>query len=109
MLSTQIWIVIKQSTNLELNEQSLGGNECEELTHSQQQPQAPKTHKKSPTIRQAIRTVFCAPKGPFFTDSWSQLRSSARHTLSNQQAQVKQPETWKSRQQVAWFVFCLLK
>ena len=32
------------------------------------------------------------PKGPFFTDSWSQLRSSARHTLSNQQAQVKQPE-----------------
>ena len=31
-----------------------------ELTHSQQQPQAPKTHKKKPTIRQAIRTVFCA-------------------------------------------------
>ena len=34
-----------------------------------------------------------APKGRFFTGSWSQLRSSARHTLSNQQAQVKQPET----------------
>ena len=33
-----------------------------ELTHSQQQPQAPKTHKKKPTIRQAIRTVFCAPQ-----------------------------------------------
>ena len=32
-------------------------------------------------------------KGPFFTDSWSQVRSSARHTLSNHQAQVKQPET----------------
>ena len=78
MLSTQIWIVIKQSTNLELNEHSLGGNEYEELTHSQQQ---------------AIRTVFCAPKGPFFTDSLSQLRSCARHTLSNQQAQGKQPET----------------
>ena len=62
MLSTQIWIVIKQSTNLEWNEQSLGGNECEELTHSQQQPQAPKTHKKKPTIKQAIRTVFCAPQ-----------------------------------------------
>ena len=31
-----------------------------ELTHSQQQPQAPKTHKKKPTIRQAIKTVFCA-------------------------------------------------
>ena len=63
------------------------------LTHSQQQPQAPKSHKKKPTIRQAIRTVFCASKGPFLTDSWSQLRSSARHTLHNQQAQVKQPET----------------
>ena len=33
-----------------------------ELTHSQQQPQAPKTHKKKPTIRQAIRTVLSAPK-----------------------------------------------
>ena len=54
-----------------------------ELVHSQQQPQAPKTHKKKPTIRQAIRTVFCAPKGPFHTDSWSWMKSSARHTLSN--------------------------
>ena len=33
-----------------------------ELKHSQQQPQAPKTHKKKPTIRQAIKTVFCAPQ-----------------------------------------------
>ena len=33
------------------------------------------------------------PKGPFFTDTWSQLRPSTRHTLRNQQAQVKQPET----------------
>ena len=63
------------------------------LTHSQQQPQAPKTHKKKPTIRQAIRTVFCAPKGPFLTDSWSWMNSSARHTLSNQQAQPKEAET----------------
>ena len=47
MLSTQIWIVMKQSTNLELNEHFLGGNECEELTHSQQQPQAPKLKKRS--------------------------------------------------------------
>ena len=35
-----------------------------ELTHSQQQPQGPKTHKKKPTIGQAIRTVFCAPQMP---------------------------------------------
>ena len=33
-----------------------------EPTHSQQQPQGPKTHKKKPTIRQAIKTVFCAPQ-----------------------------------------------
>ena len=63
-----------------------------ELTHSRQQPQVPKTHKKKPTIRQAIRTVFRAPKGPFLTDSWSWMKSSARHTLSNQQAQPKEAE-----------------
>ena len=28
------------------------------------------------------------PKGLFLTDSWSWMKSSARHTLSNQQAQV---------------------
>ena len=90
MFSTQIWIVIKQSTNLELNEQSLGGNECEELTHSQQQPQAPKIRKKKPTIRLTTR-VTCSgpPKGPFFTGSLSWMKSSARHTLNNQQAQLK--------------------
>ena len=56
-----------------------------ELTHSHQQPQGPKTHKKKPAIRQAIRTVFCAPpKGPFLTDSWSWMKSSARHTLSSE-------------------------
>ena len=54
-----------------------------ELTHSQEQAQAPKTHKKKPTIRQAIRTVFCAPKGSFLTDSWSWMKSSARFTISN--------------------------
>ena len=53
-----------------------------------------KLTKKKPTIRLTTRvTMLWAPKGPFFTGSWSQLRSSARHTLSNQQAQVKQPET----------------
>ena len=63
MLSTQIWIVIKQSTNLELNEPTLGvGMNVKTLTHSQQQPQDPKTHKKKPTIRLTIRTVFCAPQ-----------------------------------------------
>ena len=51
MLPTQIWIVMKQSTNLELNEpiDEVVMN-VKRLTHSQQQPQAPKTHKKEPTI-----------------------------------------------------------
>ena len=51
------------------------------LTHSQQQPQGPKTHKKKPTIRLTIR--LNAPIHPFFTDSWSWMKSSSRHTLSN--------------------------
>ena len=60
MLPTQIWIVMKQSNNLELNEpiDEVVMN-AKDLTHSQQQPQVPKTHKMMPTIRQAIRTVFC--------------------------------------------------
>ena len=61
MQQLKIWIVIKQSTNLELNEpiDEVVMN-VKRLTHSQQQPQGPKTHKKKPTIRQAIRTVFYA-------------------------------------------------
>ena len=47
---------MKQSTNLELNEQFLGVNE--ELTHSQQQPQAPKTHKKESTVRLTTRITM---------------------------------------------------
>ena len=70
------------------------GNEFEELTHSQQQPQAPNAHKKKPTIRLTTRvTMLWAPKGPFFTGSWSWMKSSARHTLSNQQAQLREAET----------------
>ena len=88
--TTQIWIVIKQSTNLELKNCFLAWNECEILTHSQQQqPQVPNAHRKKPIITSTTRvTMLLAPKGPFFTGSWSQLRSSARHTLSNQQAQL---------------------
>ena len=54
---------MKQSSNLELNEHSLGGNECEELTHSQQQPQAPKTHKNESTFRLTTRiTMLWVPQ-----------------------------------------------
>ena len=94
MLSTQIWIVIKPSTNLEFNEHSLGGNECEELTHSQQQPQAPKTHKKKPTIRLTTRvTMLWAPQTSLLYRLLVLDEAKTRHRLSNQQAQVRQPET----------------
>ena len=70
---------MKQSTNLELNEPVLGWNECEELTHSQQQPQAPKTHQKESTVRLTTRiTMLWAPKGLSFTGLMTQLKSSAR-------------------------------
>ena len=71
---------------------ALGLEECEILTHSQQQqPQIPNAHKKKSTVRLTTRiTMLWAPKGLSFTGSWSQLRSSARHTLSNQQAELKQ-------------------
>ena len=32
-------------------------------------------------------------KGPFLTDSWTWMKSCARHTLSNQQVQPKEAET----------------
>ena len=63
MLPTQIWIVMKQSTNLKLNEPIVEWNECEMLTHSQQQSQAPKTHKKESTVRLTTRiTMLWAPQ-----------------------------------------------
>ena len=39
------------------------GNECEVLTQSQQQPQAPKTHKKESTVRLTTTiTMLWAPQ-----------------------------------------------
>ena len=58
-----------------------GRNECEILTHSQQQPQAPKTHKNESTVRLTTRiTMLWAPKGLSFTGLRTQLKSGARHT-----------------------------
>ena len=59
-------------------DQLLGENECEKLTHSQQQQQALKTHKKKPTIRLTTRvTIIWAPQR---SGSWSWMKSSARQT-----------------------------
>ena len=46
MFPTQIWIVMKQSPNLELNEPIVEWDECEMLTYSQQQSQAQKNSQK---------------------------------------------------------------
>ena len=43
--------------------QFLAGNECEELTHSQQQPQPSNAHKKESTVRLTTRiTMLWAPQ-----------------------------------------------
>ena len=63
MLPTQIWIVMKLSTNLKLSEPIVEWNECEMLTHSQQQSQTPKTHKKESTVRLTTRiTMLWVPQ-----------------------------------------------
>ena len=94
MFPTQIWIVMKQSTNLELNEPIVEWNECEMLTHSQHQSQAPKTQKKESNsqVDYQNHNALGPPKGLSFTGLNTQLKSSVRSTLSNQQAQEK-PET----------------
>ena len=70
--------------------QLLGENECEILTNSQQQPQAPNAHKKESTVRLTTRiAILWPPKGLSFTGLRTQLKSSTTHTLRNQQAQVK--------------------
>ena len=73
--------------------QFLVSNECENSQTLTTTTTGSKTHKMNPTIRhairQAIKTEFCSPKGPFFTYSWSWMKSSARHTLRNQQAQLQ--------------------
>ena len=56
---TQIWIVIKQSNNFELKDCFLAWNECEILTHSQQQQQqVPNAHKKKSTVRLTTRITM---------------------------------------------------
>ena len=65
-----------------------------ELTHSQQQPQAPNAHKKKPTIRLTTRvTMLCAPQRSLLFWLLALDEERGRHTLSNQQAQLKEDET----------------
>ena len=69
------------------------GNKCERTHALTTTTTGSENSQKEAKIRQGIRIVFCAPKGLFLTDSWSWMKSSARHTLSNQQAQPKEAET----------------
>ena len=69
------------------------GNECERTHTLTTTTTGSKNSQKEANNQTRIRTVFCAPQGPFLTDSWSWMKTSSRHTLSNQQAQPKEPET----------------
>ena len=80
MFPTQIWMVMKQSTNLELNEPIVEWNECEILTHSQQQSQAPKTHKKESTVRLTTRITMLKDSIEVKCKNHTQQSTSSRET-----------------------------
>ena len=72
--------------------QGMGWNECENSHTLTTTTKGSKNSKKSQqSDKQSEQcSVPPPPKGSFFTDSWSWMKSSARHTLSNQQAQLQQ-------------------
>ena len=64
--------------------QVLGGNECEKLSHTHNNNhRLQKLTKRSKQSDKQSEQCSVPPKGPFLTDSWSWMKSSARHTLSN--------------------------
>ena len=70
------------------------GNECERThTLTTTTTGSKNSHNETNNQTDNQNSVSVPPKAPFFTDSWSWMRSSARHTLSNQQAQLKEAET----------------
>ena len=83
MHQLKIWIAIQQSSKMELNEQSFGVGMNLKYSH---------THNNNHRIQKLTKkSQQCSgpPKGLSFTGLRTQLKSSARHTLSNQQAQLK--------------------
>ena len=69
------------------------GNECERAHTLHNSQRLLNLTKRSQQSDKQSEQCSVPPKGPFLTDTSSWMKSSARHTLSNQQAQVKQPET----------------
>ena len=66
---TKMWFKNEQSTNLKTKTQFGIEMNVKTLTHSQQQPQAPKAHKTKSTIRLTYRPVFWVSL--FLAGSWS--------------------------------------
>ena len=62
--------------------QFMASNECEELTHSQQQPQALKVSQKGVDSQVDYQNHFALPPPPpprlSYKGLWNQLKSSAR-------------------------------
>ena len=69
------------------------GNECERTRTLTTTTTGSKNSKKSQQSDKQSEQCSVPPKGPFLTDSWSWMKSSARHTLNIQQAQPKEVET----------------
>ena len=64
--------------------QVLGGNECENLSHTHNNNhRVQKLTKRRQQSDKQSEQCSVPPKGPFLTDSWSWMNSRARHTLSN--------------------------
>ena len=94
MQQLKIWIAIKQSTNLELNEPILGLEQMlkSSHTHNNNHRLQKLTKRSQQSDRLAESQCSGPPKGLSFTGLRTQLKSNARHTLSNQQAQLKEAE-----------------
>ena len=70
--------------------QFLGGSECEELTHSQQQPQAPNAHKKRSTVRLTTRiTMLWAPQRSLHNTLKDLIEVKCKVTHSATNSQLK--------------------
>ena len=63
------------------------GNECERALTLTTATTGSKNSQKEANNQTDYQSH--TPKGPLFTGSWSWMKSSARHTLRNQQAQLK--------------------
>ena len=83
MQQLKIWIVIKHSTNLELNESVLEWERMWKSSHTHNNNhRLQKLTKRSQQSDKQSEECSVPPKGPFLTDSWSWMKSSARHTHS---------------------------